>query len=131
MRFTEQEMTVGLTACAKAVVAAQRRGRRKREDVDQMWEQMSRFERFSALDQLGSQVLPVLVALPDVDVEPGTRPTFTDAQITEAVEARLGEEGGRLKRAVALKARVELVRIALAAMPPRQDPDALIVPDHL
>jgi len=131
MRFTEHEMTAGLTACAKAVVGAQRRGLRKREDAEQVWEKMSRFERFSVLDQLGSQVLPVLVALPDVEVEPGTRPSFTDAQITEAVEAQLGEEGGRLKRAVVLKARVEMVRIALAGMPPRQDPDALIVPDHL
>ena len=131
MRFTEHEMTAGLTACAKAVVASQRRGRRKREDVEEMWEQMGRFQRFTVLDQLGSQVLPVLVALPDVEVEPGTRPAFTDAQITEAVEGQLGEEGGRLKRAVLVKGRVELVKIALAAMPPRQDPDALIVPDHL
>jgi hypothetical protein len=32
---------------------------------------------------------------------------------------------------VLLQARVALVRIALEQVPPRQDPDALIVPDHL
>ena len=36
------------------------------------------YQRYTMLDSLGTQVLPVLVALPDVDVEPGTRPTFTD-----------------------------------------------------
>ena len=36
-----------------------------------------------------------------------------------------------LKRRVVLEARVALVKIALDSVPPRQDPDALIVPDHL
>ena len=41
------------------------------------------------------------------------------------------EGGGRLRRAVVLRARVALVQAALAGVPPRQDPDALVVPDHL
>ena len=43
----------------------------------------------------------------------------------------MGEELGRVKRKVLVKARVALVQTALAHVPPRSDPDALIVPDHL
>jgi hypothetical protein len=65
-------------------------------------------------------------------VPSGTRPAFTDAQITEAVEQTLGETGvGRLRQKVAVAARLTLVRTALAQLPVRQDPDALVVPDSL
>jgi hypothetical protein len=47
------------------------------------------------------------------------------------VEATLGEVSGKLRRAVLVKTRTALVQSALAHLPPRQDPDALIVPDHL
>lgn len=132
MRFTEHELTAALTGVAKGVLAAQDKDvRRGRRTPDEAWEALGRFQRFQLLDSLGDQLLPVLVALPDVEVEPGSRPDFSDEQITAAVEERLGEEGGRLRRAVLLKARVALVRAALDSLPPRQDPDALIVPDHL
>lgn len=130
MRFTEHELTRALEAAAKSVLAA-RRGNRRR-DVEQVWDGMTRYQRYQLLDSLGDQVLPVLVALPDVEVAAGTRPTFTDEQVTSAVEERFASEGGgRLRRAVVLRARVALVRAALAGVPPRQDPDALVVPDHL
>jgi len=132
MRFTEHEMTAALTGAAKAVLAAQSKDvRRGKQDVDTLWDEMDRFQRYTLLDSLGTQVLPVLVALPDVDVEPGTRPTFTDEQVMAAVEEQVGDELGRLKRKVAVQARVALVQLALANVPPRIDPDALIVPDHL
>jgi hypothetical protein len=132
MRFTEHELTAALTGAAKTVLATQVKDLRKgRADVDTVWNEMDRFQRFKLLDSLGDQLLPVLVALPDVEVEPGSRPAFTDEQIVEAVEARLGDEGGRLKRKVVLAARVALVRTALEHVPPRSDPDGLIVPDHL
>ena len=132
MRFTEHELTAALTGAAKTVLATQLKEVRKgKADIDTVWNEMDRFQRFKVLDSLGDQLLPVLVALPDVEVEPGTRPTFTDEQIEETVEARLGEEGGRLKRKVLLAARVALVRTALEHEPPRMDPDGLIVPDHL
>jgi hypothetical protein len=133
MRFTEHELTAALTGAAKTVLASQSKDVRKgRTDIDTLWDGMSRLQRFQLLDSLGDQVLPVLVALPDVHVEPGTRPTFTDQQILEAVEAKLGEaEGGRLRRKVVVAARVALVRAALGHVPPRMDPDGLIVPDHL
>jgi hypothetical protein len=132
MRFTEHEMTAGLTGAAKTVLASQRKDVRKgRADIDQVWDDMDRYARYQVLDSLGKEVLPVLVALPDVPVATGTRPTFTDEQVTATVEELVGEDLGRLKRAVVVKTRVVLVQAALASMPPRSDPDALIVPDHL
>lgn len=132
MRFTEHEMTAALTGAAKEVLAAQSKDvRRGKVDVDAVWDEMDRFQRYTLLDSLGTQVLPVLVALPDVEVEAGTRPAFTDDQVTAAVEEQVGDDLGRLKRKVAVQARVALVKLVLAHVPPRIDPDALIVPDHL
>ncbi|WP_244931141.1 hypothetical protein [Nocardioides sp. W7] len=125
MRFTEREMTEGLTGAAKLVAA-----RGKADKADEAWEKLSRFQRYQLLDSLGTQVLATLVALPDVEVAIGTRPTFTDAQVTEAVESTLGDVG-RIKRKMQVAARVALVRTVLQNVPPRQDPDALIIPDHL
>ena len=132
MRFTEHELTAALTGAAKSVLAAQDKSVRKgKRTVDEAWDELSRYGRFQLLDGLGDQVLPVLVGLPDVDVEAGTRPTFTEQQVTATVEGLVGDDLGRLRRAVTVKARVALVQVALAHVPPRQDPDALIVPDHL
>ena len=130
MRFTEHELTAALTGAAKSVLAAQSRDIRKgRTDVDAVWDTMDRYEKFQLLDALGGQILPVLVALPDVDVAPGTRPSYPDRQISEVVAGLVGDEGGRLRRAVAVKARTALVQTALTHVPPRLDPDALIAPD--
>ena len=132
VRFTEHELTAALTGAAKSVLAAQdRQVRRGRRSADEAWAALTPMQRFKLLDGLGDQVLPVLVALPDVEVQPGTRPTFTDAQVEAAVEERLPADVGRLRRAVLVKARVTLVQTALAHVPPRSDPDALTVPDHL
>ena len=132
MRFTEHELTAALTGAAKTVLAAQNKDVRKgKADVETVWNELDRFQRYKILDALGDQLLPILVALPDVDVEPGTRPTFTDAQVVETVEARVGDEGGRLKRKVVVAGRVALVRTALGHVPPRSDPNGLVVPDHL
>jgi len=131
MRFTERELTLALEGAAKTTLGARDRSVRKgRRTADDAWADLTKYQRFTVLDGLGDQVLPVLVALPDVGVAAGSRPTFTDAQVREAVEAQLGEGRG-VRRRVLLEARVALVRAALAAVPPRQDPDALIVPDHL
>jgi hypothetical protein len=130
MRFTEHELTAALAGAAKVVLAADRRLRKKGVDVDTAWEQMDRYQRFKVLDALGDQVLPVLVALPDVDVAPGTRPTYDDRQVAEVVEGLVGSKG-RLRRAVEVKGRTALVQAALAAIPPRLDPDALLTDDDL
>jgi hypothetical protein len=132
MRFTEHELTVALTAAAKPVAAAQQRGLRKRQDPEAVWAGLTGYERYQVLDALGGQLLPALVALPDVEVASGTRPTFTDAQVLAAVEQTLGEvPGGRMRRKVVVTARVALLRAALAGLPPRTDPDTLEVPDSL
>ena len=132
MRFTERELTLALEGAAKSVLAAQDKTVRKgRRTVDAAWAELSRYQRFQLLDGLGDQLLPVLVALPDVDVEPGTRPTFTDAQVRATVEERLGEQAKGIKGRVRVEASLALTKLALAALPPRADPDALIVPDHL
>ena len=132
MRFTERELTAALTGAAKTVLAAQRRDVRKgKADIDTVWDGLDRHQRFQLLDGLGGQVLPVLVALPDVDVEAGTRPTFTDRQVTETVESLADDGLGRMRRAVLVRTRTALVQSALAHVPPRQDPDALVVPDHV
>ncbi len=129
MRFTEHELTVAVTAAARVVAGGRAR---RRDDADAAWDAMSKIDRYHLLEAVGSQVLPVLLALPDVEVAAGTRPTFSDAQIGAAVEETLGESGlGRLRQKVAVAARLTLVRTALAQLPVRQDPDALIVPDAL
>jgi hypothetical protein len=123
MRFTEHELTVAVTAAAKVVAAGKARRRTKGEEA---WEALSKIERYHLLEAVGSQVLPVLLALPDVEVAAGTRPSFTDAQIAAAVEQTLGDSGvGRIRQKVAVAARLTLVRTALAQLPVRLDPDAL------
>ncbi|WP_110180532.1 hypothetical protein [Nocardioides solisilvae] len=120
MRFTEHELTTALTTAAKSVLAAQRKDVRKgRTPVDEAWASMDRYARYQLLEGLGSQLLPVLVALPDVEVPPGERPTFTDAQVVATVEEQLGDEGGRLRRKVTVAARAALARRALDGLPPR------------
>ena len=132
MEFSEDELTRALTGAAKPVLAAQRKDiRRGKVDVDTVWDDMDRYQRFRLLDSLGDQVLPVLGALPDVEVKLGTRPAFDDAQITAVVEEKLGDSGGRLRRKVLVVARVALVKTALSHVPPRTDPETLDVPDHL
>ena len=131
MRLTEKEMTAALTGVAKQVLAAQDKQVRKgKRTADELWEETSRYQRYVVLNGLGDQILPVLVALPDVEVAIGERPVLTDEQISEVVEDQMGDEG-RLRRKVLLAARVELVKLALASIPPKADPDAFIVPDHL
>ena len=132
MRFTEHELTAALTGAAKAVLASQRKDvRRGRVDIDTVWDEMDRYQRFQLLDRLGTEILPVLVALPDVEVASGTRPTYTDREVRETVESLLDDSTGRLRRTVIVTSRTTLVQTALSHLPPRSDPDALTVPDHL
>lgn len=124
MRFTEHELTVAVTGAAKSVMAG-RKLRKRGVDVDAEWDALNAHQRFKMLDAIGSQVLPVLVALPDVDVAPGTRPSYSTQQIKQVVAGLVGGDGGKLQRLVTIKARTALVQTALAHVPPRLDPDAL------
>lgn len=120
MRFTEHELTEAVTNAAKTVAGLRPRGIRRRRDRESTWAAMSRPDRYQVLDAVGSQVLPVLLALPDVEVPDGTRPIFTDAQVLAAVQDTLGEASRGLRGKVALAARVALVRDALSTLPVRQ-----------
>ena len=142
MRFTEHELTLALHGAAKTVLAGRKDIRKKRLDVEDVWRTMDKFERYQLLDGLGSQLLPVLVALPDVDVEPGTRATFTQEQVVQAVESVADESGSKLRRKATTALTVALVTAALAKLPVRRDPDGLtsvaeddvdeiVVPDSL
>jgi hypothetical protein len=125
MRFTEHELTAALTGAAKSVMASRREVRKSGVDIDTAWETLGRYERFQMLDALGGQILPVLVALPDVEVTPGTRPSYSTKQVSEVVAGLVGDDLSRLRRMVIVKARTALVQVALAHVPPRLDPDAL------
>jgi hypothetical protein len=126
MRFTEHELTAALAGAAKAVMASQKKFRKSGLDIDSAWDAMDRYQRFQLLDALGGQILPVLVALPDVEVAAGTRPSFSDKQVAEVVSGLVGDDLGKVRRAVVIKARTALVQTALAAVPARLDPDALL-----
>jgi hypothetical protein len=126
MRFTEYELTAALGGAARSVLASRRRFRRGGADVDAAWDAMDRYQRFKLLDALGGEILPVLVALPDVEVAPGTRPSYSTRQVSETVAGLVGDDVGKLRRAALVKARTALVETALAHVPPRRDPDALL-----
>ena len=130
MQFSEHELTAALTGAAKSVVTAQRKDVRKGTvNIDTAWDEMDRFERFRLLDALGDQILPVLAALPDVEVPPGGRPSYPDRQVSEIVAGLVGDDLGRLRRAVLVRARTALVQTALAHVPARLDPDAFLEED--
>lgn len=132
MQLSEHEMTAALNGAAKTVLAAQRRDVRKgRTDIETVWNEMDRYQRFKLLDSLGDQILPVLVALPDREVPVGSRPSYDDPEIAAVVEETLPEGAGKLRRKVLVATRVALVRTALGHVPPRADPERLDVPDHL
>lgn len=137
MRFTEHEMTAALQGAVRASLDEDP------ERAQAAWEAMAKFARFQTLTLVGDQVLPVLVALPDVVVEPGTRAEYDDATVAEVAAPLLAAEWDRVQgdgswdaqpaedREAYLDHRVGLVQEVLAHVPPRQDPDALVVPDHL
>ena len=125
-------MTAAITGVAKAALTAQSKDIRKgRLDVEQAWTDLGGLGRYQLMEGLGEQVLPILVALPDVPRTVGERPSYSAGQIRELVEETTGDEGGKLRRKAVVIARVALVQAALAAIPPWTDPDDFVVPDSL
>ncbi|MDN7122161.1 hypothetical protein INN71_12250 [Nocardioides sp. ChNu-153] len=135
MKFTEREMTVAVEAVAVRSFAALPRLVRSRAGAAS-WDELSRGARYPHLAAAGELVLPALTDLPERPTV-GATPAFTDEEYEAAVAGVLrsrspeGTDDGsrRWRRTVAGAA--ALLRIAVEAMPVRQDPDALIVPDHL
>ena len=140
MKFTEHEMTVAVEAVARELFTSTPRLVRKAAGATE-WEKLSRIARFRHLAAAGELVLAALVALPERPTV-GATPPFTDeeyvAAATESGRARLEQQRPgawdalpERRRRKAVDPVVSLLRTAVRAMPHRQDPDALIVPDHL
>ncbi len=140
MRFTEHEMTVAVEAVARELFASTPRLVRKASGATE-WEQLSRMARFRHLVTAGDLVLTGLVALPERPTV-GATPAFTDeeyvAAATESFRTRAEQQRPGAwdalparRRRKSIEPTVVLLRTAVRAMPHRQDPDALIVPDHL
>lgn len=138
MRFTEHELTVSVDAVARSLFSATRPPWRRRE-VEAAWESLPRLDKYHRKAAVGEAVLPALVRLPERPTV-GARPHFTDEEYVEAATAAsqallesrtpgAWEAMSERKRRRLVRATSMLTRQAVAAMPVRQDPDALIGPD--
>lgn len=146
MKFTEREMTSAVEGVAKELFAATRGPWRRRDSIA-MWDALPKFEQYQRKAAVGEAVLPALLALPERPTV-GETPAFTDAEYAEAAatatRALLDQRDPGAwdslpakKRDKLVASAAELTRSAVAAMPIRQDPDALltgddfVVPDSL
>jgi hypothetical protein len=137
MKFTEHEMTSALTAVAKLSVAVRARS----DDPDATWESVSRIDRYHLLAGLGDVVLPILVALPDVTIEPGTRAEYDMETIAAAVNetleskaltaaAKTGAPPADIDPQTTI-AHTLVTAEVLNHMPVRLDPDGLLTEDAI
>lgn len=140
MKFTEREMTAAVDGVARQLFTATKAPWRRR-GADGAWESLAPIEKYNRRSAVGEMVLPALQALPERPTV-GSPPAFTAEEYAEAAEVAsrtLTEHRSpgawdtmperRRKRLVRTTA--TLTRTAVAAMPVRQDPDDLVVPDHL
>ena len=132
MQFSEAELTAAVTGVAKAAFAAGSKDLRKgKVDLEQAWHDLGGHGRYQLLEPIGSQVLPILIALPDVPRVHGERPSYSNSEIKDVVEEQTGDEGGRIRRKAIVLSRIALVQTALAHVPVWKDPAELVVPDSL
>jgi ribosomal protein L29 len=140
MKFTEREMTVAVDVVGKTLYAA-KRPPWKRGSIDADWDSLKPIEKYHHRAAAGEMILGPLVALPERPTV-GATPQFTDEELEDAtaesaanlMNHRTPEAWDRLsdkQRSKLVRATVAFVRIGINAMPIRQDPDALTVPDHL
>lgn len=140
MRFTEREMTVAVDTVAQQMFAATRPPWR-RKDVEAAWQALRPIDRYQRKKAVGETVLPALNALPERPTV-GAHPEFSDEEYTEAatvgsralLEQRspgAWDEMPERRRRRLVRAAAALTRSAIRAMPVRQDPDDVTVPDHL
>ena len=140
MKFTEREMTAGVDGVARYLFAATRppwsRGK-----AEAAWETLAPIEKYNRRSAAGEIVLPVLQALPERPTV-GAPPAFSDEEYAEAAQSAsraLMEHRNpgswtampERSRKRLVRTTVALTRTAVTAMPLRQDPDDLTVPDHL
>lgn len=134
---THEIETATLAAAKEHLAAAASLHRGETVDPEQAWSALSKHDQYRVLCDL-DVVVPYLLALPAIDVAPGTQPTWTETQVREAVESTLraemerrgGEVTGDQFDAMTAR-RLPLVTRVLDHVPARQDPDRLVVPDHL
>lgn len=139
MRFTERELTVAVDELAQQVFAAGR-PRWKRKGADEAWRELPPMEKYGHRTAVADTVLPVLIALPERPTV-GAAPEFTEDEWRSAGEAGVRqamdrEPGaydalGDAERSLLINGAIQLARLAVEAMPIRQDPDAIVIPDHL
>jgi hypothetical protein len=140
VRFTEREMTVGIDLVAQRLHAAMR-GPFRRRDAAAVWDDLAAFAKYQRRAAVGEAVIPALLALPDRPTV-GATPEFTAAEYQAAAEEstrsllevrKPGAWDGmsEKKRSRLTRATAALTRSVVEAMPVRQDPDALLVPDDL
>lgn len=140
MKFTEHEMTVAVEAVARASFESLP-GFMRRKLGAASWAELPKMDRYRLLSTASKLVIGGLTALPERPTV-GATPPFTDDEYAEAAESVLRERIDRdqpgtwesvseRKRRKQVQAAAQAIRTAVQAMPHRQDPDALIVPDHL
>lgn len=141
MKFTEREMTVAVEAVARQSFDALPKLLRRRAGAAS-WDELGKGARYPHLAAAGDLVLPGLTGLPERPTV-GEAPVFSAEEYAEAAQTALRsratsadgpdawERLPERRRRRAVDAAADVLRAAVAAMPVRQDPDALIVPDHL
>ena len=124
MQFTEAELTAVLKGVALATLTAQSKDIRKgRLDVEQVWADLGGYGRYEMLEALSHRVLPVLVALPEVERVHGRPLKVRGSLLRAAVEETTGEEAGTgVRRKAYVVSMAALVGAALAGLPPYVDP---------
>ena len=140
MKFTEHELTVAVAAGARQSFDALP-GFLRRKAGAGSWAELGKMDRYRMLSAASKILIPGLTALPERPTV-GATPSFTDEEYAAAPEEALrtltdrSEPGAwdamsERKPRKQVDAAVVTLRMAVEAMPHRQDPDALIVPDHL
>jgi len=124
MRFTERELTVAVDRLAEQAFSASL-PRRKRKNAETEWQSLAPIQKYGVRTTVADIAIPVLLALPDRPTV-GASPEFSEDEWAEAVLAGL-PEADAAQRGAALV----LARTAVAVMPIRQDPDAIVIPDYL
>ena len=124
MRFTERELTVAVDRLAEEAFAASL-PRRKRKSAEEEWRALTPIQKYGVRSTVADFALPVLLALPDRPTV-GAIPPFSGDEWADAVHAAF-PDADDAHRSTALA----MAQTAVAAMPIRQDPDAIVIPDHL
>ena len=124
MKFTERELTVAVDELAQQLFAATR-PKWKRKGVEEAWRELPAMQKYGHRTAVADIALPVLIALPERPTV-GATPEFTEEEWSAAADSAFPDRDDQHKLAA-----VAMARAAVDLMPIRQDPDAIVIPDHL